>query len=320
MIGYVAIGRNEGERLKTCLASIARTGDRIVYVDSDSGDDSIAAAEAAGAVVVALKDGPLSAARSRNEGYRALVARWPDTAYIMFVDGDCELAPDFPRAALEAFADNPNAGVVAGRVRERARDASVYNLVCDMEWAGPVGEIDACGGIFMARREAFESAGGFNDAVVAAEDDEFCIRTRGAGWKVLRIADDMCFHDAAITRFGQWWKRSVRAGHAFALLGTLHKGYFAPERRRALVWGLVLPAAILIAAPFTGGWSLLGLLLYPVSWFRTRMNLIRGGASARDAGVYSTFLVLSKFPNLLGILNFWRKRLAGKQIGILEYK
>ena len=54
MIGIVLIGRNEGERLVSCLASVEDAGARIVYVDSGSKDDSIAAARTAGAEVVEL--------------------------------------------------------------------------------------------------------------------------------------------------------------------------------------------------------------------------------------------------------------------------
>lgn len=50
----VVIGRNEGERLIRCLASLAGKVDQIVYVDSGSTDGSQAAAVSAGAQVVPL--------------------------------------------------------------------------------------------------------------------------------------------------------------------------------------------------------------------------------------------------------------------------
>ena len=40
-IGIVAIGRNEGERLRRCLNSVIGRGLRVVYVDSNSTDDSV---------------------------------------------------------------------------------------------------------------------------------------------------------------------------------------------------------------------------------------------------------------------------------------
>ena len=41
-VGVVAIGRNEGARLRRCLTSLAGQCDRIIYVDSGSTDDSVA--------------------------------------------------------------------------------------------------------------------------------------------------------------------------------------------------------------------------------------------------------------------------------------
>jgi glycosyltransferase involved in cell wall biosynthesis len=51
--GVVAIGRNEGERLKQCLKSVSSAA-KIVYVDSGSLDDSVRWAKEAGITVVEL--------------------------------------------------------------------------------------------------------------------------------------------------------------------------------------------------------------------------------------------------------------------------
>src|ERR1700710_3008781 len=92
-VGIVAIGRNEGERLVRCLASIGRDVP-VVYVDSASTDGSPAAAQAAGAFVHALDmTRPFTAARARSERADVLFDRWPGAEFVMFVDGDCELEP-----------------------------------------------------------------------------------------------------------------------------------------------------------------------------------------------------------------------------------
>ncbi|MBI1366207.1 MAG: glycosyltransferase [Alphaproteobacteria bacterium] len=320
-LGFVAIGRNEGERLKRCLDSLPCDDHPVVYVDSGSSDGSVEAARASGAVVVELDPSkPFTAARARNEGFNRLLEIAPQTEFVMFIDGDCELAPGFAAAALAAFENAADIGVVSGRCRERNRDATIYNRLCDLEWAGPIGEIRATGGIFMIRRALFEQIGGFDPAIIAAEDDELCIRAREAGARIWRVGADMCFHDAGMTRFGQWWRRAVRAGHAYAQLGAVHGGYFAPERWRAIGWGLVLPLAALAGVPLTGGWSLAALLLYPASFIRTRRNLVRQGATPDDAGLSAAFLTLSKFPNLIGMADYWRKRLFRRHVGIVEYK
>jgi GT2 family glycosyltransferase len=320
-IGFVAIGRNEGVRLERCLTLLRRHSDRVIYVDSGSLDDSVEIANRLDVFVLKLSDAePYTAARARNAGFAALMEHWPDMRYVMFIDGDCELAEAFPGAGVEALSNSQDVGVVTGKCRELRPDATIYNRLCEMEWNGPIGDIGACGGIFITRTDIFKTVNGFNQTVIAAEDDEFCIRVRGLGYKIRRIDCDLCYHDADMRHFGQWWRRAVRAGHAYAQVSEIHAGYFSGPRRRAWGWGLVLPAGILLSAPFSGGWSFVLLALYPLSYARTRARLIKEGALPSHAGLHAVFLTLSKFPNLIGMLDYRRKRLFNRDVAIVEYK
>lgn len=320
-IGFVAIGRNEGVRLQRCLNGLKECGERIVYVDSGSTDGSIAFARSIGVEVIELDTTtPFTAARARNAGYEALVSQWPDIETIMFIDGDCEPAQDFPRVALHHLEAHDDVALVTGHCREMFPEKSVYNLMCDLEWRGPLGQIEACGGIFVVRRESFITAGKFNPAVIAAEDDDLCIRLRGTGKKLWRIDEIMCSHDADIHKFSQWWQRSIRAGYAYALVGNLHSGYFLRNRMRAIVWAGILPLVIVLGIAFTGGWSLLLTGLYGVSFIRTRTGLIADGIPSKAASAYAGHLAIARFANLGGMLDYWRKKLTGQQINIVEYK
>jgi GT2 family glycosyltransferase len=40
-----------------------------------------------------------------------------------------------------------------------------------------------------------------------------CFRLREKGWKIYRLDERMTLHDAAITKFPQWWNRAKRAGY-----------------------------------------------------------------------------------------------------------
>ncbi len=51
-LGIVVIGRNEGNRLKTCLLSLIKEENTIVYVDSGSTDSSVEFARSLGVFVV----------------------------------------------------------------------------------------------------------------------------------------------------------------------------------------------------------------------------------------------------------------------------
>jgi GT2 family glycosyltransferase len=325
-VAVVAIGRNEGERLKLCLAAALRQAPLVVYVDSGSADGSAAMARSLGCAVVELDPArPFTAARARNEGFARLMERAPHTELVQFIDGDCELEPGWLQTAAAALAGREDVGVVCGRVREVSPEASVYNRMCDLEWRQQPGEIRSAGGRFMARAGVFKLVDGFRADVIAAEDDEFCIRVRRAGWKILMLDAPMAQHDAAISTFSQWWRRNRRAGHAYAQVAALHgrggERYFVSDQRRILIWGLALPVVALALAPFTRGVSLAVLLcIYALQWMHIARGCRRRGWTAREACIYGGLTVLSRFAALQGLAIYaWRRR-RGKEMTIIEYK
>jgi hypothetical protein len=74
----------------------------------------------------------------------------------MFVDGDCEVSPEWWRAAEAFLRTYDEYAATCGRRRERFPDASVCNYLCDVEWNTPVGDTDACGGDAVMRVDAFD--------------------------------------------------------------------------------------------------------------------------------------------------------------------
>ena len=206
-VGAVVIGRNEGERLKRCLRSILMQIETAVYVDSGSTDGSVEFARSLGVTVVDLDmSRPFSAGRARNAGFTALTETRPDVAFVQFIDGDCELCDGWVDRATAFLTERPEYAMVAGRVKERNPENSIYNELCDMEWNLPVGESLSSGGIFMARAEAFKAVGGFNAGMIAGEEPEYCYRLRRAGWRIYNLDALMTLHDADMRRFSQWWK------------------------------------------------------------------------------------------------------------------
>jgi len=315
-IGIVVIGRNEGERLIACLRSLGELVHRTVYVDSGSSDGSVAAARDLGASVTVLDPSlPFTAARARNHGLAALAERYPNIAYVQFVDGDCMLDGQWPSKAQSYLDAHPDVAVVGGRRRERFSGRSIYNRLCDREWDTRIGEALECGGDIMARRDALHAVGGYADDLIAGEEPEMCLRLREAGWRIWRIDAEMTLHDANMLRFGQWWRRSMRAGHAFAEVSARHAGsplrIWRRQTWRAVLWGLLLPAGILMAAVLLHPACLLLLLVYPLQVLR----LARG----RDWPA-AFFMVLAKFPEMLGVARYYRNRLLRRAGGLVEYK
>jgi glycosyltransferase involved in cell wall biosynthesis len=325
-VGLVVIGRNEGERLRRCLESaVGRTG-RIVYVDSGSTDGSVGLAKSMGIEVVDLDTSiKFTAARARNEGARRLLQVAPDTTYIQFVDGDCEIVSTWWDAAVAYLEERPEVAVVCGRRRERFPEKSVYNKLCDIEWNTPCGDAQACGGDSMMRVEHFQAVGGFNPELIAGEEPELCFRLRAKGWKIHRLDAEMTLHDAAMYRIGQWWRREKRTGHATAEGAAMYGR--TPERYRRqpnfsnYFWGLAIPLLAIVPAWWTRGWSLLILGLYIVQWFRIQVRCKRQrGMGGGDARMYAAFLLMGKFPQVLGQINYWLGRMLRRQAVLIEYK
>jgi GT2 family glycosyltransferase len=315
-VGVVLIGRNEGARLVAALDAAAAQVDAIVYVDSGSTDNSVAEARARGAEIVLLDTSvPFTAARARNAGLARLTERDRPPRYVQFIDGDCALRDGWIATATAFLDAHPDVVAVAGRRRERFPEATLYNRLIDLEWEGQAGEVRACGGDVLMRTEAIVAAGGYDPTLIAGEEPELCVRLRQAGWRIWRLGTEMTWHDADMTRFSQWWTRCRRGGHACAEGAAMHgrppERHYVPQMRRAVIWGLAVPLAIL-AGLFVTPWAALLVLAYPARILRL---VLRGYDPA-----HATFLVLGNFAEAAGVLTYLGKRLSGRQSQLIEYK
>jgi GT2 family glycosyltransferase len=319
-LGVVAIGRNERVRLERCFRSIPANAAAVTYVDSASSDGSADFARSLGLSVVELDASvPLCAARARNAGIAHLRAVAQDLEFVLVIDADCELAPGFVDAALTEMSKSSTVAVVCGRRRERAPQSSIYNLLCDMEWNMPVGDAKACGGDALIRLLPFVEVGGYDGTLIAGEEPEMCNRLRQRGFSIRVIDHDMTFHDAAITHFRQWWKRAVRAGHAYAE-GYSRFGLWRREVASIAAYALVIPTAIAALAVPTRGVSLLGLVVYPWLYRRIRGHRLARGDGAGDAAAYAKYSVIGKFAQTVGIGKYLSARIFRKPTPIIEYK
>lgn len=324
-VGLVAIGRNEGDRLRRCLQSVVGVVDRVVYVDSGSTDGSVEMAKSLGVEVVELDLSiPFTAARARNEGFARLLQLNPDIEFVQFVDGDCEVVEGWIEKAQTYLAQNPKFAVVCGRRRERFPEQSIYNRLCDIEWDTPVGEAKACGGDAMMRVEALQQVEGYDPTLIAGEEPELCVRLRQQDWKIFRLDEEMTLHDAQMTKFSQWWKRSQRAGHAYAEGSWLHgkppERHWVKESRSIWLWGAIVPLLALGLAWATKGWSLLLLLAYPLLTYRIYRYMRSQNLSSQDAALYAGSCLLGKFAQAQGQLQFHLNRLLGRKQILIEYK
>ncbi|MBW7920980.1 MAG: glycosyltransferase [Rubellimicrobium sp.] len=320
-IAAVAIGRNEGARLRDCLTSLQAQVGRVVYVDSGSGDGSPDLARSLGVEVVELDPAtPFSAARGRNAGVEALRAGGlPDL--IQFVDGDCTLVPGWIEVGVAALDADPGLALVTGWRTEEHPRANAFHAMVEIEWHRPAGPIDACGGDMLVRSVVFDDIGGFNAALVASEDEDFVQRLRKAGHGALRLPVAMTRHDIEMTRFGQWWRRHLRSGQGFAEVGGIHPPHFAAERYRAWLWGAMLPGAFVLSLGLRfWGVAALIVVLYAANLVRQWRWLRREGLPRDLALRTAALFVAVKLPQAAGMARFHLRGGRRAPVRIIEYR
>jgi uncharacterized membrane protein YedE/YeeE len=210
---------------------------------------------------------------------------------------------------------------VAGRLRERFPEQSIYNMLCDVEWDVPPGQVKACGGNAMMRVDAIEQAGGYRDDLIAGEEPELCVRLRSKGWTIYVLSADMMLHDAAMVRLGQWWIRTSRGGYAFAQGVRLHgappERHYVRELRSVVIWAAAIPAIVGMATLMLGPWALVSLAIYPLQVARLYRSLAKRG---RRPLLRASFLMLGKLPEAQGALRYGWRLLRNRQGELIEYK
>jgi len=267
---------------------------------------------------------PFTGARARNAGLNHLMQQHPQTQYVQFIDGDCELLDQWVESAIASLRASPELAVVFGRLHERFPEASPYNQLADIEWDVPVGEATACGGISLMRTAPVTTLGGFNESMICGEEPELCIRLRRQGWKLRRIDTDMAIHDMDMHHFSQWWKRSVRGGWAVAegaaMYGSAPENYMRHESISGWIWGAALPLVALGAVVPTHGltiglFAVYGLLLLKIFKYRQALK-----ADTQQAFLYALFCTISKVPQAIGQGKYWLNRWQQKPATLIEYK
>ena len=331
-VGVVVIGRNEGERLKRCLGSIQEQhAGPVVYVDSGSTDGSATFAKSIGVEVVDLDISiPFTMARGRNAGLAQLVKKYPQCQLVQFIDGDCEMAGGWLQQGVQFLQGNKNYAGVCGNRTERFPEKTLYNQLINMEWQGSQGDVTACGGDAIYRVDAVQAAGSFNECMIAGEEADLCLRIHSLGFRLIRLDRPMTVHDADMHYFSQWWKRSVRCGHAYAHSYDLQRdshgqgtaSYSAKPLFSSLVYGLVLPAVVigLLMAGQLLVALVLALLLYGRVVVKAAGSKPGSGNSVGQRLIYGCFIALGKLPEAQGVVRYFGNRVLGKTSKIIEYK
>lgn len=326
-VACVVVGRNEAEVLAAHLRSAQRQAGHVVYVDSDSSDDSVSVARATGVAVIELDPSkPLSAARAYNAGAAWVEGRPGDVDWIQFLDGDAGLQPGWTATAKAFATADPTVGVVCGRRREARPRRNVWHRIMDMEWNTAIGTLSEFGPDTLMRREHFEASGGFAEDMIAGEEPELSVRMRAGGSRIVRIDADVSVHDVDMSSAREWWRRARRSGHGFA--ECAHRHGARPERfavRHCLghwFWVVGVPATVVVGVRRFGwragaaGAALYGAQVVRISRYRVATHRDDPG----DALLYACSCLAVKVPELLGQLEYGVRHVGRRRRGLIEYR
>ncbi len=327
LISVIVIGRNEGSRLERCLTSVVGMNREefeieVIYVDSGSTDNSLEVARRLGARTVALTVAHPTAALGRNAGWRLAQG-----SFVLFLDGDTVLHPQFVVQSLPDL--KGSIAVVWGHRRELYPGASVYQRVLDLDWMYAPGKSAFCGGDALFRRDVLERTNGFDVNLIAGEEPELCQRILELDYLIEHVDRSMTGHDLGITRFGQYWRRATRAGHAYAEVSHRFAGSSNPFWKRESRSNRLRALILVVTAIFAGIASLLLASLWPVAMWSISLCIFvaRTAWKARwktgkwdQLVLYGFHSHLQHIPIYLGQLQYQFNRQRGRRTGLFEYK
>ena len=326
-LSVVVIGRNEGQRLARCLESVRAIRGfeeiQLIYADSASTDGSPELAANYGAEVVVVYPERPTAAIGRNAGWSRATKE-----FILFLDGDTVLNPEFPRAAVDAMADNPQICAVWGHRREIHPDDSIYNRILDLDWIYAPGIVEACGGDVLMRRSALIQVGGYDEQLIAGEEPELCRRLRACGHLILHLDHRMTLHDLHITRWSQYWKHARRAGYAYAQISDRFRDtddplWMADARRTVILvcfWGLSLVAALVASIYYSYLPMAIWCGLFLAASLRSAWKARWKSDQAMTLFLYGVHSHLQHVPIFIGQLQYIIDKRQGRRRDLIEYK
>lgn len=179
LLSVVVVGLNEAERIGQCIDSIkAAVGDipdtEIVYVDSGSLDDTVSIALSKGVRVFQLGKTQLpSPAAGRYVG--SVVTRG---RFIMFVDGDTQIAPGWSESAIELMKHDTSVVMFSGTFRaSHGSQKGSLARVGDLGVIKPVYRTSGSNAPILSR-DALEAVGNWNPFVRCREEEDLAIRLR----------------------------------------------------------------------------------------------------------------------------------------------
>ena len=242
-IAIIVLTWNGRELTLDCLRSldaVTTPGVRVIVVDNASSDGTADAIRSQYGGRITLIENPTNAgfAAGNNAGIERALRDGAD--FILLLNNDTLVAPDFVDRLLEPLRDAPDIGITAPKIYfAEPRDRIWFAGGVISMWKGTArhigiretdrGQYDrerdidyATGCALLARRTVFETAGTLDPAYRAYfEDADLCVRARRAGFRIRYVPAARVWHRISASTGGQLSRRKITrklasAGRFFA--------------------------------------------------------------------------------------------------------
>jgi GT2 family glycosyltransferase len=224
-VAVVIPTHNRRDDLLICVASVEALDYpeyEIIVVDDGSTDGSVTAlrAEHPQLTVIAL-EGNAGAVAASNAGFRRALAG--DAAYVLRLDSDTVLAPDFLSELVAVAEREPDVGALMGKIYYYDRPQQIWSLGArrkswfyDVENLGrdrfdsptlaEITEVDYIWstGLLLTRRALTETGGFDADFFVYYEEMDLSERLRSAGFRLLMVPTARMWHRIGETSQSAW--------------------------------------------------------------------------------------------------------------------
>lgn len=200
-VSIIVLGSNLWNHTRNCFRSIIRNTEmfdyEVIFVDNGSTDETSEQIKHINNIVYMPNQTDAGFARGRNQGGKIAHGE-----YLVFLDNDIYVLPEWLSSMIKTFSENQNVGAVGsklifsnGRLAEAGgivwKDKSTdhygrYQKPYEYQY-NYVKDVDYCSAsAMMVKAEIFRSLGGFDDTFDLVDCDiDFCFRVRKIGLRVV---------------------------------------------------------------------------------------------------------------------------------------
>lgn len=224
---------------------------------------------------------------------RNIGARISTGEYLLFLDDDCEPAPDWIEQNVREL-EHSEIGAVGGQISGKSKaffaqcvDFSRFAF-CQVDTRR---EVEVCSASLGVKRVAFEKAHGFNEELRSEEDIDFCFRLLKLGYKTVYQPAIKVLHDHRRKSFSAL----IRYSYFYGRVSGLYVKRLYPQLSKR--------NAILTSVQNS---SLYLLMIMPIALGAT-LNIVQKNIREYPRVLlYSPFIFLSKLASHIGIWQWLR--------------